>query len=63
VLNEDVRSWEDLGFMAIFPAHEVGRCSVLAKYLEDLGVALRLPLMMPANDQAIARLGPQRGII
>jgi hypothetical protein len=59
VLDGDVRSREDLGFVTVLPAHQIGRRPVLTEYLEDLGVALRLSLAMPVNDQAIAGLGSQ----
>jgi len=49
--------------VAVLPAHEIGRCPILAKYLQNLGIALRLSLAMPTNDQAITRLCSQRGMI
>jgi hypothetical protein len=63
MLDEHVRPGEDLGFVSVVPSHEVGRRSVLAEHPEDLGVALRLPLMMSPDDQAIARLRSQHGVI
>jgi hypothetical protein len=49
--------------MAIFPAHQIGWRPILAEHLQDLGIALRLSLAMPANDQAITRLCSQHGMI
>lgn len=63
MLNEDIRSWEDLGFVAVFPAHEIGRRSVLAKHFDYLCVALWLSQMMPANNQAIPWFCAQRRMI
>jgi len=53
VLDRYVWSREDLRFMAVLPAHKVGRCPVFAKYLQDLGVARRLSEMVAADDEAI----------
>src|SRR5512133_2581149 len=56
VLDEHVRARKDLGCVTVFPAHEVGRPSMLAEHLQDLAVPLRFTLMMSADHQAIARL-------
>lgn len=63
MLDEDVRSRKDLGFAAVLPSDEIGRRPVLAEHLDHLGIALRLPLAMPADDQAIAGLCSQHGTI
>jgi hypothetical protein len=49
--------------VAVLPAHQIGRRPVLAEYLQNLGIAIRLSLAMPTNDQAITRLGSQPGMI
>ena len=53
---------EDLGLVAVFPAHQIGRRTILAEHLENLGIALWLSLAMASNDQAITRLGSQHGM-
>jgi hypothetical protein len=63
VLDEDVRTREDLGFVPVFPAHQIGRRSVLAKHFENLGVALRLSLTMTADHKAIPWLRSQHGVV
>jgi hypothetical protein len=45
--------------VAILPAHEVGRRPIVAKYRQDLSVALLLSLMVPSDNQAIAWPCPQ----
>jgi hypothetical protein len=56
MLNQDVCTREDLGLVTVFPPDEVGRCSALTKDFQNLSVTLRLPLMVTAHNEAIARL-------
>lgn len=53
MLNEDIRAREDLGLVTVFPAHEIGRRSIVSEHLHDLTVTLLLSLMVPPHDQAI----------
>jgi hypothetical protein len=46
--------------MSVLPAHEVGRCSIVAEHLHDLTVTLLFSLMVPADHQAIAFPSAQR---
>jgi hypothetical protein len=58
MLDEGIGAREDLGLAAIFPADEVGRCTILTKHLQYLSISLRLTLMVPAHNQPIAWVGP-----
>jgi hypothetical protein len=59
VLDEAIGAREDLGFVAVLPAHQVRRRPVLAEHLENLTVARQLALVMPANHQTIAWACPE----
>jgi hypothetical protein len=45
--------------VAVLPAHEVGRRSIVAEGFQDFTVALQLALMVPPDHQAIAWLCAQ----
>jgi hypothetical protein len=44
----------------VLPSHQVRRSSVRSEHLQHLCVPLRLALVMPANDEAVARLSVWR---
>jgi hypothetical protein len=49
--------------MAVLPANEVGRRSILAEHLKNLSVPLRLPLMMSPDYEAITGTRAKRRIV
>ena len=53
VLHVCVGPREDLGYVAVIPLHPIWGAAVLAQHLEDLAIAIRLPLMVAANDEAV----------
>lgn len=63
MLNRDIWAWEDLGLMAVLPANEVWRRSILAEHLENLSVTLWLSLVMSPDYEAITWACAQRRIV
>jgi hypothetical protein len=57
VLDCHVRSRIDKTLMAISPSHVIGRGSLVATYLENLGLSWRLTDTVTADDQPIAGFG------
>ena len=55
-----VRPWEAESFVAVVPAHDVRRTSVLATYLEDLPLAAGRADGVTLHDEPIACLGLHR---
>jgi len=49
--------------MPVLPAHEVGRCPILAEDFQDLGVTGWLALAVSSDDEAIAWASLQRRIV
>jgi hypothetical protein len=45
---------EQAGVTAIFPAHEKWRSAVLASYLQDLAISIRLTNVMASDDDPIS---------
>ena len=63
VLDVCVGPRENLGRMAVLPAHSIRRSAILAEDVNDLAVAVRLSEVVAANDEPIARICPQYGVI
>jgi hypothetical protein len=57
VLDEGVGAWEDLDYVAILPAHHVGRRAIVTEHFQNLPITLRLAQAMSPDDEAITRTG------
>ncbi len=53
VLHRSVGAGKQLGYMAILPAHDVGRRAVVTSDLEDLAISVRFAHVMSLDYQAI----------